>query len=99
MEFIFSGFNWDVGNQNKSFDKHGITCLEAEEAFFGNPLVYPDTIHSTATEARYVLFGETKNKRPLFIAFTFRVQTVRIISARPMSQKERNWYEKTKKNL
>lgn len=94
----FFGFEWDRGNKNKSVQKHGITCEESEEAFLGDAHVYPDTVHSTASEPRWVLLGETRAGRPVFIAFTIRGDRVRIISARPMSQKERNWYaeEKTK---
>lgn len=95
----FAGFEWDGGNREKNLRKHGITCVEAEEVCRGNPLVYPDTIHSTTSEQRYVLFGETPAARLLFIAFTVRSRKIRIISARPMSQKERNWYEKEKKKI
>ncbi len=97
MELKFSGFDWDGGNREKNLEKHGVTNQEAERIFFGEPLVYADTIHSTAKEERYVCFGEMAGGRFLFVAFTLRGMMVRIISARPMSQKERNWYAEEKK--
>lgn len=100
MSIEFSGFDWDKGNQEKSFKRHGVSQEEAEETFFGNSFVYPDERHSTGGERRYVLFGESKREgRCLFIAFTMRGKKVRIISARPMSQKERSWYEEEKKKI
>ena len=97
MDIKFSGFDWDDGNRNKNLQKHGIVCQEALEVFMGRPLVYSDTVHSTEAEPRYVLLGETKKGMRLFVAFTLRQENVRVISARPMSQKERTWYEQTKK--
>lgn len=96
MQIEFSGFEWDQGNVEKSLKKHSVTCEEAEEVFLGEPFVYPDEGHSAETEKRYVLFGETKQQKPLLIAFTMRDKSVRVISARPMSRKERSWYAEEK---
>ena len=96
MELRFSGFDWNEGNSEKNLKKHGVTCAEAEAVCRTPGVVYPDTRHSTEAEKRYVLFGETGNKQ-LFVAFTLREQKARIISARPMSRKERTWYEDQKK--
>lgn len=97
MVLEFSSFEWDAGNREKNLKKHGITCEETEEIFFSHPLVYPDEAHSTETEKRYILFGVTKRGHLLFTAFTLRGSKVRVISSRPMSQKERKWYEEEKK--
>lgn len=96
MQLEFSGFEWDQGNVEKSLLKHGVSCEEAEAAFSGEPFVYVDERHSTETEMRYVLFGETKQQKALLIAFTMRAKLVRVISARPMSRKERSWYVEEK---
>ncbi|MBI4209868.1 MAG: BrnT family toxin [Deltaproteobacteria bacterium] len=93
MDLKFCGFDWDEGNREKSLRKHQVNCQEAEEVFLGSPMVYVDERHSTEEEKRYVLFGKTNPGRTLLIAFTMREEKVRIISARPMSQKERKWYE------
>ncbi len=90
------GFDWDEGNQSKSLEKHKITPLETEEAFFHFYIVFPDQRHSTS-EQRYGMYGKTNAGKLLFIAFTIRNRRVRIISARPASKKERNTYEQTYK--
>ena len=90
-------FNWDSGNQTKSLIKHGITATEAEQAFFNFKHIIPDVVHSTNTEPRYVMYGQTNMGKVLFISFTLRQKFIRIISARPASKKERNLYETFKK--
>ncbi|QQR81431.1 MAG: BrnT family toxin [Deltaproteobacteria bacterium] len=96
MSIQFSGFDWDEGNNTKNVQKHGITCVEAEVVLQTSSLIYIDTHHSTDLEKRYVAFGEVENKK-LFISFTIRNEKARVISARPMSRKERKWYEEQKK--
>ena len=89
-----TGFDWDAGNQTKSVDKHGVTCDEAEQIFLNAPLkVLFDPAHSE-TEARFHDFGKSNGGRYLTIAFTLRGTLVRVISARPMGRKEREFYEK-----
>jgi uncharacterized DUF497 family protein len=88
------GFEWDEGNRDKNEKKHGVTSLECEEIFHNRPLIAAkDPRHST-TETRYTALGRTHGKRLLFVAFTVRKDKIRIISARPMSRKERIYYEK-----
>lgn len=88
------GFAWDYGNQDKNWKKHEVTQLECEEVFFNEPLLlYQDPKHSQSENRAYVL-GQTDDGRRLFIAITIRNQLIRVISARPMSKKERAIYEK-----
>jgi uncharacterized DUF497 family protein len=87
------GFAWDQGNALKSTQKHGVSCREAEELFQNSPLlVLPDPQHSKKEE-RFHALGRTEQGRLLHIAFTVRETKLRVISARPMSRKERNIYE------
>ena len=89
-----TGFDWDAGNQKKSLDKHAVTCDEAEQVFVNAPLkVLFDSAHSDA-EPRFHAFGRTNDGRHLTVAFTVRGHLIRIISARAMHRKERNYYEK-----
>ena len=71
MNMVFSGFDWDFGNRDKSLKKHGVTCAEAEQCFRGAHLIYLDALHSTDSEKRYVLFVEIE-KKALFVSFTLR---------------------------
>jgi uncharacterized DUF497 family protein len=89
------GFEWDAANWRKSELKHGIAAAEAEEVVLNDPMCQVDARHSD-DEQRYVALGATNEGRRLFVSFTVRHSRVRIISARPMSRKERRIYEKAK---
>lgn len=87
------GFDWDEGNRDKSLNKHNISFNECEQVFFNEPLLmFEDEKHSQAEKRIYVL-GKTDGHKKLFIAFTVRNKLIRVISARPMSKKERGVYE------
>ena len=45
---------------------------------------------------RYYALGQTDARRLLFIVFTIRDDLIRVISARPMSRRERRVYEHAK---
>ena len=91
-------FQWDVGNIDKSYKKHGVTPKEAEEIFVSEELfVLPDKKHSKA-EARHIALGKTQEGKSLFAIFTLRGKKIRIISTRRMHRKEVLKYEKAKKD-
>lgn len=88
-------FDWDQWNLQKNEKKHGVSCLEAESAFF-DPKYFlaKDLKHSKATEERFLLYGKTSENRVLMVGFTRRGNKVRIITARAASRNERKLYEK-----
>jgi uncharacterized DUF497 family protein len=90
-----TGFDWDSANWRKSELRHGVAAAEAQEVLLNEPLCQVDTEHSDL-EQRYVALGRTNEGRRLFVAFTVRRNRVRIISARPMSRKERAIYEEAR---
>jgi len=64
--------------------------------FFNLPiLVRGDSKHS-AQEVRYFALGRTDTGRELMVAFTLRGSLLRVISARPMSRRERRVYGEAK---
>lgn len=86
-------FEWDEGNTTKSFHKHGVTCAEAEEVFTRRRFIpLGEQYHTPAPEPRFGVLGETSKGKLLFLAFTLRNRTIRVISARPMNEKERKFY-------
>ncbi len=90
-------FEWDFGNDTKSYTKHGVSCLEAESVFQDKARSdYLDPLHSSV-ESRFLTIGMSSRPRILLLAWTLRRKKVRIISARPASKKERGLYEKIKK--
>ena len=87
------GFDWGAGNQDKNWFKHRVAMGECEEVFFGLPLLLQDDSAHSQIEPRYFALGQTNAGRYLFIVFTIRKDKIRVISARDMSQKERERYE------
>lgn len=87
-------FDWDQWNVQKNELKHGVSSLEAESCFYDEDLkIYEDSKHSITKERRLVLYGRSVKSRILMVGFTIRQKKVRIITARPASQKERKIYE------
>jgi hypothetical protein len=87
------GFEWDGGNIDKNWIKHGVSPSECEQMFFNQPLVVAeDVVHSEAEERLFAL-GKTDDERLLFAVFTVRKDKIRLISARDMSSKERKVYK------
>lgn len=87
-----NGFDWDAGNLEKNWLKHGVSPLECEELFFNQPLIVaPDPKHSQSEE-RYYCLGRTDRDRCLFVVFTMRGRKIRVILARNMNTKERKIY-------
>ncbi len=89
-----TGFDWDHGNAFKNL-KHAVEMLEAEQVFFNQPiLMLEDPFHSQQ-EVRYHALGKTNGGRKLHDTFTLRGDgtLIRVVSARDMSRKERQYYE------
>jgi len=91
-----TGFQWDAGNARKSADKHRVSQAEAEQVFFGEPLlIVGDQAHS-GVEPRFHALGVTGAERRLHVTFTLREDEtkIRVISARDMHRKERAIYDR-----
>ena len=87
-----SGFDWDEANATKNWTHHHVSQSEAEEVFFHRPvLVVDDTSHSLH-KRRYAVLGRTAADRLLTVIFTLRRGLIRVVSAHPMSRKERAAY-------
>lgn len=89
-----TGFDWDSGNSRKN-EKHGVSTAESEQVFFNAPLLMLADVKHCATEPRIHALGKTHEGRLLHIAFTLRDagEKIRVISARDMHRKEREFYE------
>ena len=86
-------FEWDKGNIGKNL-KHNVKEREVEEAFLDEgKVIYKDKLHSI-NEERFILLGETKRGRLLYLVFTKRKNKIRIISARDINKKDVEIYEK-----
>ena len=93
------GFEWDQGNIDKSYQKHGITTKDAEEVFLDKGIQIKRDFKHHETEERFIAIGKNLESKILFVIFTMRYSKIRIISARTANKKERRMYEeKTKTN-
>ena len=88
-----TGFDWDEGNLDKNWQKHGVGFWECEEVFLNRPLVVKSDHEHSRAELRYYALGQTESGRLLFVAFTIRKKLIRPISARGMTAKEQRIYE------
>ena len=86
-------FEWDPGKARQNHRKHRVSFQEAATVF-GDPLAvtYPDPDHSTS-EQRFVTVGMSGAGRVLIVAHADRGESIRIISARKTTQREREHYE------
>ena len=87
-----TGFQWDDGNADKNWARHRVSRSEAEETFFGQPLVVADDEAHSTHEERFYGLGHTHRGRLLFVVFTIRRRRIRVISARDMTKREREIY-------
>jgi uncharacterized DUF497 family protein len=86
------GFQWDLGNLDKNWEKHKVSNKECEEVFFNKPLIISHDPAHSLEEKRWFALGKTNDNRPLFVVFTLRNNLIRVISARDMNKKERKKY-------
>lgn len=87
-------FEWDKEKAEINLKKHGGSFDEAETVF-GNSLsrIFDDETHSFE-EKREIIIGHSIQSRLLIISFTERDnETVRIISARETTPREKREYE------
>jgi uncharacterized DUF497 family protein len=89
-------FEWDPVKAARNLAKHGVSFEEASTVF-GDPLgrIVDDPRHSTE-EPRCVLLGHSEHQQLLAVMFTERAETIRLISARIATRRERRAYEKGK---
>lgn len=86
-------FDWDSKKAEANRRKHGVSFDEAATVFLDpHAISGPDPDHS-AEEERYITFGCSKLGRLLAVCHTYRPGTMRIISARRLTQSERKLYE------
>jgi len=90
-------FSWDARKARKNYEKHGVSFEEASTVFADpDGLDWEDLEHADA-EHRWKRLGMSSEGRTLLVVYTLRrlkngTETVRVISAREASRKERQAY-------
>jgi uncharacterized DUF497 family protein len=86
-------FEWDSSKAAKNETKHKVSFTEAIAVFQDSlSMTYPDVDHSEE-EDRFLIIGATKSGKVLVVSHVFREDTIRIISARSATARERAFYE------
>ncbi len=86
-------FDWDDNKAEKNLANHGVSFLEAASVFDDAlSLTFPDPDHSM-DEERLIIIGHSDRGRLLFVSHTDRNNSLRIISAREVTRRERKVYE------
>jgi uncharacterized DUF497 family protein len=90
-------FSWDTQKAISNYEKHGVSFEEATTAF-GDPeaLDWKDLTHSQS-ETRFKRLGISVEGKVLLVVYTTRrtkdgKETIRLITARQASRKERKAY-------
>lgn len=90
-------FSWDAEKALQNYKKHGVPFEEAAAVFGDAEAVDWEDLEHPSAERRWKRLGISSRGRVLFVVYTLRrfengVETIRIISARQASRKERKAY-------
>lgn len=86
-------FEWNRDKAKANLSKHGVSFDEAKTVF-DDPLYvdFYDPDHSD-DEERYIIVGQSQQRRLLVVSYTERRDRIRLISAREATRMEKNAYE------
>jgi len=86
-------FEWDAAKARLNLSKHSVSFEEASTVFGDRgAITISDPLHSLAEE-RFVTIGVSETGKILVVVATERGDSLRLISARPASKRERKQYE------
>jgi uncharacterized DUF497 family protein len=92
-------FEWDPNKASANLRKHGISFEEASTVFADPNTLDGQDLHHSAKELRFLRLGRSALGKVLMVAYILRSEgngeTIRIISARRASRKERAAYAST----
>lgn len=84
---------WDPDKAEINFKKHKIRFSDAETVLY-DPFAMTLEEQDVATEQRFVTVGSDGAGRIVVVIYSYRIDTIRLISARKATPKERKQYEK-----
>jgi uncharacterized DUF497 family protein len=88
-------FEWSTAKARANLKKHGVSFEEAQSVFYDDyARQFFDEAHSEKEE-RFIMLGMSIQSNVLVVCHCERADgdTIRIISARKATRKERNFYE------
>ena len=84
-------FEWDESKRQKNLGKHGIDFILAMEIFLDTRRLETPDDRKNYGEIRYQCIGQAQEFL-LLVVYTYREQTIRIISARRANHEEKKTY-------
>ncbi|MEM8960343.1 MAG: BrnT family toxin [Acidobacteriota bacterium] len=85
-------FEWDSHKAATNLRKHGVDFADAAFVLEDDLALTIRDWH-TGSEERFVTIGQDAQGRLLVVVYTWRGETIRLISARRATSKERRQYE------
>jgi len=86
-------FEWDPEKAKKNYKKHGVHFEEASTVFYDALSATFDDHDHSIREHRLITVGFSSIGRLLVVSHTERGKTIRIISTRPATARERTRHE------
>ena len=83
---------WDPRKAKTNYLKHGIHFSDAEGVLF-DPMALTREDVASMSEPQFVTMGADHLGRVVVVAYVWRGEDLRLISARPATRKERQHYE------
>jgi len=87
-----AGFEWDEIKARANLRKHGVDFADATMVFEDERAVTIKDVITAVDEQRYLTIGRDALSRVLVVAYTWRCDRIRIVSARRASPAERRQY-------
>jgi uncharacterized DUF497 family protein len=85
-------YQWDAAKARRNLQKHGVDFADAAGVFEDErALTIEDPL--AEQERRWITIGMDWLGRVLVVVYTWRGDTIRLISARPATAREREQYE------
>ncbi|MFP4350694.1 MAG: BrnT family toxin [Desulfococcaceae bacterium] len=84
---------WDPQKAEANYKKHRVRFSDAESALF-DPFALSKEDHDIESEKRFVSIGADSIGRIVVVVYTYRGDSIRMISARKATSGERKHYEK-----
>ena len=83
---------WDPAKAQRNVEKHGIAFSDAEPVLF-DPCAITIEDEREDEEQRFITLGMDALGRMLVVIYTYRGQSIRLISVRTATRSERRAYE------
>ncbi len=88
--------HWDIHKAQANFRKHGVYFSEKEPVFDDDAAISITDDESDPSEQRFVAIGRGAKGRVLVVAYCYRGEDIRVISARIAEPHERRQYEESR---